>query len=105
MSVWERNGAWYYQFRVKGKQYSGRAEGATNDEEARSLERQRRAEIYTQQEQHITTGYEKEKNHTLTITVVFDTLLLKQIAADGLKELKIQLKAQARWINREEEVG
>lgn len=49
MSVWKRNGAWYYQFRVKGVQYSGRARGAESEDEARQREQERREEVIAAQ--------------------------------------------------------
>ena len=85
MSVWCRNGVWYYQFRYKNQQYSGRAGEAVTQSEARDFEKDRKERVTSAVDRAVLdeasrepTGQEAEKNEG-KVNIYVDESLLKQL--------------------------
>jgi hypothetical protein len=90
MSVWERNSIWYYQFRYRGKQYSGRAGDAQNRDEARIYEQGHKQDVI---ERPVAENYEEaisgrdtqaaEKNEG-KVNICVDERLLKHLLESAM---------------------
>jgi hypothetical protein len=111
VNVWERNGIWYYQFRYRGRQYSGRAWEAKSIAEAKEAEEQHRAQVA--QPFTTTQGYTEVEGHEATSTtgndskvniIVDETLLTRllegkvtQGARTGEEEITHRERSAINW--------
>lgn len=105
MSVWvgpkNRKGeqAWYYQFQIDKKQYSGRAHGATSKAEAEAIEVKHRSAIeaglpFKSSERRVALAAQVSEQEGATITILIPRELLGALLQNKLPEVRVRLKLE-----------